>query len=674
MKSRLLLFIAFVAATMTVSAQTFIYEDFSSGQMPPTGWTISGLSAQWSISQSANAGGNAPEAMFTYVNQTTTTRLISPVVNLTGLTSVKLSFKHFYDWYSNPAPKVGVATRTSATGTWNSVWEITPTGNVGPQDINLTITNTDVGSATFQFCFYLNGNMYNLDYYYVDNVILLNPLPKDGFLVSIEQTQPYFSVPVPVKGTVLNTGVATINSADIDYQLDNGMVYSTSVTGLTAQTLQSFNFTCTDLINPPIGAHNLKVWIKNINGSPDSDLSNDSLAKSVSKVCYSNYRKPLYEEFTSSTCNPCAQFNTTFVPWCNAHDDQISLLKYQMNWPGTGDPYYTAEGGVRRDYYGVTWVPWLECNGGFVNTDDASVQAAFDQETQKIGMFDIAATHSLSGHVITVTANILPFANFSNCRVYLTVAEKITHNNATSNGETSFEHVMMKMLPDAEGTSVDFTDRVPFTVTKTADLTGTHVEEWTDLMVVVWVQNYQTREIYQSIYSVENGTFASEDRLSNIKVDGTSIPGFSSDLFDYASVLPGGATSAPVVTGIPIDTNETVIVVPALELPGTTTIDVFAANNIDHSLYTVNFSWATGINEPGAKAVTVYPNPSYGKVFISGADHAKITVYSTTGMLVRSVPDFSVTSIDMAGLEKGVYTLRIERTDHRVITKKVVVL
>ncbi|MEZ5197672.1 MAG: hypothetical protein R2764_15170 [Bacteroidales bacterium] len=37
----------------------------------------------------------------------------------------------------------------------------------------------------------------------------------------------------------------------------------------------------------------------------------------------------------------------------------MTLVKYQMNWPGVGDPYYT-EGGAERNYYGVSWVlGWL---------------------------------------------------------------------------------------------------------------------------------------------------------------------------------------------------------------------------------------------------------------------------------------------------------------------------
>lgn len=105
--------------------QVFLTQDFSSGLMPPTGWTLDGVPAQWSAAASAKAGGTAPEAKFSYINQNTTSRLVSPVIDLTGNPDVTLTFKYMYDHYSN-GPKIGVATRFG-TGAWTTVWEINPT-------------------------------------------------------------------------------------------------------------------------------------------------------------------------------------------------------------------------------------------------------------------------------------------------------------------------------------------------------------------------------------------------------------------------------------------------------------------------------------------------------------------------------------------------------------------
>ena len=662
MKKLYILFLLFSFSSMCIG-QTYLWEDFSSGVWPPAGWTVNGIPAQWGIGNSNNAGGAVPEAKFTYINQTTITRLISPMMDLTGKTSVKLSFKHFYDYYGNPAPKLGVATR-SHNGAWSTIWEITPTANVGPQQKDFVITNGDVGQSEFQICFYLNGNMYNLDYWYLDNVLLFDPLTKDAGLFSLAATSSYFADPVEVKGMIMNVGTTTIDNAEIHWKLDNGPDHTSTFTALGLATQQTYDFTCTDLMGAAIGTHELAVWIKYINGSADDNQNNDTLRKQVYRVCHVVPRKPLYEEFTSSTCGPCAQFNTGFVPWCLSHDSLITLVKYQMNWPGAGDPYYTAEGGVRRGYYGVGFVPDLYVNGEEIATDMTAVQTAYDLAIQKIGMMQIAATHTFTGHVINVSATVLPFTNFTNCRIYIVVMEKVTHNNASTNGETSFHHVMMKMVPDAEGTSVNFTDRVPFTVTDTVDLSGTHVEEWTDLIVGVFVQDYPSREVYQSGYSVENGVLGTESRLSDIKMNGTSLSGFNSDTLAYNVSVPSGTVTVPDIIGIPIDPKETVIVVPALEIPGTTTIDVFGENLVSHTLYTINMDFPIGQNEKQYETVRLYPNPSTGKINIAGVSGIQhITVFDNMGRVVLEFGKIRNNAIDCSSLSNGIYLMRIESAE-----------
>ena len=672
MKTKSLLLSLFMTFSVFSFGQSFIWEAFDAGQMPPQGWTISGLPAQWAVGNSANAGGSAPEGKFTYVQQTTTTRLISPMIDLTGFTTVQLSFRHMYDWYSNPAPKVGVATR-SHNGAWTSVYEVTPTANIPAQQINIDIASADVGQSEFQICFYLNGNMYNMDYYYLDNILLFKPLNLDASMISLGLTPSYFAEPVQVKGTIMNVGLTTITNAEVQWQLDNGPVYTSELTGFSITTKQTYNFTCADLLNSTIGSHNLKVWVSKVNGTPDDFAGNDSLQKQVNKVCYVVPTKPLLEEFTSSTCAPCAQFNSGFVPWCSTNEAGITLVKYQMNWPSPGDPYYTEEGGVRRDYYGVNAVPDLYCIGGNVATSVPDVQNAFNQANLQIGMMKIAATHTLNGHIITVNASVLPFSNFPNSTVYIVVMEKITHNNHMTNGETSFEHVMMKMIPDAAGTSVDLVDRVPFNITETVDLTGTHVEEWTDLIVGVFVQNAVTKVVYQSVYSDENAVFATEARLASMDMDGNPVTGFSSDIFTYDVILPLGTVTTPSISSLPVDANATVITVPAYELPGTTTIDVFGENLMSHNLYNVNFTLSgVGIKDPKEQSLNIYPNPTKGTIYLSNVNHSRISVFSSNGSLLKTYTDFTGTTIDLKPLSQGVYTLVIDKPDHTVIRKKVV--
>ena len=159
---------------LTITGQTYLAEDFSSGQMPPTGWTIENVSEQWTVNPSANAGGTAPEARFQWIQLVDVTKLVSPQIDLTGLNSVFLKFNHMYDYYQGAGPSIGVATR-SENGDWTSVWQLTPDVNIGPETVDLEISNNDVGQTDFQICYYIIGDLFNLDFWYVDDILIYRP-------------------------------------------------------------------------------------------------------------------------------------------------------------------------------------------------------------------------------------------------------------------------------------------------------------------------------------------------------------------------------------------------------------------------------------------------------------------------------------------------------------------
>lgn len=666
----------FLALTTWVSAQTFLSEDFSSGTMPPAGWTIDAHSANWSNEASANAGGQAPEAMMNWSPQFNgASRLISPEIDLTGYTSVSLMFKHFVDDYDGSAGySVGAATR-SAGGAWNIVWTVSPTGNVGPEEQILQITNSDVGASDFQFCLFFNGTSYNLDYWYVDDIMLFLPYNLDASLNRVN-TPLYFLEDAPVNGVIRNMGQTVITSLEVTWTVDETNYYTTTFNGLSLAFTDSYEFLCGDSIHYPIGAYNLEVEITAVNTTQDDNPANNLLNKTVSVVSNVVDRKPAFEEFTSSTCSPCAQFNQSFNPWCSSHANDITLVKYQMNWPSPGDPYYTEEGGVRRNYYGVSWVPWPQCNGSYIDIDINAVQAAYDNAILQPGLAEIAATHHLEGTTMTVTANVLPFAAFNDFRVHIIVFENTTTGNTGSNGETEFHHVMMKMMPDANGTAVNLNDREPYSITVTQDLASTFIEEYTDLGVAVYFQSNNSKEIFQSVYSEPDYTFATEARCSDIEYNGTTLPDFSPDVFDYTVELPLGSTEVPVVTATAMEPYATVVIVPAWSLPGTTVVDCFAEDLMTHVRYNIYFDNTSDVNDPlnPNQMVRIFPNPAKDQLFIQGAENADIRLFSLTGQQVMAVNGTKATSIDVSRLTNGIYTVQAILEDNSVVTRKITIV
>jgi hypothetical protein len=669
---KLYFLLCFVGLSAFTFGQTFLQEDFSDNQMPPSGWTIDNLASQWSINNGASAGGTAPEAMFTWLSGVSTSRLISPEIDLTGIDAISFQFTHFLDDYSGTGYNLGVATR-SGGGAWNDVWTVAPTGDIGPEVVTFEINNSDVGASDFQIAVYISGNTYNLDYWYLDNLWLFVPYNLDASMVMIG-TPSFLGGSADVTGAFVNFGQTQINSIEINWQVDDGTVTTTLIDGLSLDFSDQYEFILDGMFDKPIGTYTLTTWIETVNGTTDDNPDNNLLAKTVSVVSNVVYRKVFFEEFTSSTCAPCATLNSQFVPWCEDHFEDISLLKYQMNWPGSGDPYYTAEGGVRKDYYGVSGVPAVFVNGTYIGYQFGGVQPAFDEAVLMPGLLSAISSYTINGTEITIDLTLLPYAAFEDYILHVAVFEYLTTQNATTNGETEFEHVMMKMVPNAYGTTVNLEDRVPFSWSQTIDLNGTFVEEWDDLGVVVWLQEPTSKEVFQSVYGVEDGVFSTDAALTEIMVDGEPLEGFSPDVYDYTVTLSSTAVEVPLVEATVSDPNGLAIIVPANELPGSTTVDVFAEDLATHNTYTVNFDLGTGFGNKAVTALNVYPNPTNGLVYITGADNAKVTVFNTTGAVVAEYSSFNSGQIDLTNLKEGIYFLNIVIDNKTTLNKKISVL
>ncbi len=505
MKKELLFITVFLLTGLLSFGQTLVTEDFSSGSMPPSGWTIDAHSANWSVQTTQIAGGSSPEARFYYAPDFTgISRLISPSINTNGMTSLTLSFHQMLDDFAGEGYSIGVATR-SAGGDWNTVWTVNPTGNIESELKVLELNTSDVGSDDFQFCIYFSGPAYNLDNWYIDDIKVVVSLERDAALSKINVPRYSDGINMQMAGKVLNMGYESLTSFTVNYQIDNEEVVSDMKSGYNMSLGEVTSFSFTNPLNLAPGNYNLKMWVSDANGTgPDMDASNDTLNLDLHIASLGVARRPLFEEFTSSTCNPCASFNSgTFNPFVATNGDAITLVKYQMSWPSPGDPYYTAEGGVRRQYYGVSFVPDLYVDGVQTATSSSGVNNAFNNSLDNAAFMDLSATHIIDGETVSVHLDINSYIS-GQVTAYIVIFENVTTGNVASNGETEFHHVMMKMLPVAQGAGVTLTDGVVTGLDASADMSTTNVEDMSDLGVAVFVQEPSSKMIFQSAYSNES--------------------------------------------------------------------------------------------------------------------------------------------------------------------------
>ncbi|MFY9144572.1 MAG: fibronectin type III domain-containing protein, partial [Bacteroidales bacterium] len=167
----------FGPASFTTECETIelpYFQDFTGVAVNtiPVCWTRT--HNNWSVQSSSIAGGTSPEIELVWSPSFTDLSLLqSPVFNTVGKTLLLLEFKHYLSHYATPYT-LGI--KTSSDGiTWNTVWEASPSANIAAETKEIIINNSDVGSPTFQFAFFFDGYIFNINYWNIDDVKLFAP-------------------------------------------------------------------------------------------------------------------------------------------------------------------------------------------------------------------------------------------------------------------------------------------------------------------------------------------------------------------------------------------------------------------------------------------------------------------------------------------------------------------
>ena len=664
----------FATAMMAQNRAVLLQESFDGTSMP-AGWSVAGLGlGNWSVSPTNNAGGAANEMHLTWSPQFNgLSRLVSPAVDLTGINSLVFSFKHALDNYTGNNI-IGIATTSDGGTTWNEAWS-QGYGASNSWTVSQEISTPDMGQANVQFCIFFNGNSYNINDWYFDDIMVFTLENLDLAITS--PTLPDFigSGETAFGINVFNFGATTVTSVEATYEVE-GMepiteTFEVEIPSLGSETLI---FPTTTLLSP--GTYNVAYSINLVNGQEDDVLDNNTAEKAVFAAIGTAERIPMIEHFSSSTCGPCVSVNTAMLNFCNNNPGRFTYTKYQMNWPGNGDPYYTAEGGTRRDYYGVNAVP--QC---FLDGEDqgyaAVQQTVFDQHAERTAFVDIRGSFVVEGNTINIKADIIPFID-ADARVFVSVNEKETHNNVGGNGETSFHHVFMKMLPDAQGTTVNLVTCEPQHFEFTQDMSGTHVEEMSDLEVSIWVQNYDSKEMFNSRfayeyteehpYAVENLTLIQDEEAE----ENTMVASWDAPTMGNPTGYNVYVNNELVAENIS-DLSYTF----AGELGAFYTVAVVALYGDDKTsikmLAGMENTWS--VEEVAASVCKVYPNPANSQVRIEAEnDIESVMVYNMLGALVETVnADSKTVNVNLNQYSNGVYFFNIRQSNCVVTNQRVVV-
>ena len=675
MKKTLFFFFAllFATATMAQNRSLILEESFDELTMPE-GWSIMDLGAtNWSITATSQAGGLPNELqLFFYPSFNGTSRFVSPVVDLTGISSVVVSFKHNLNNYQG-MHIIGIATTSDGGTTWNEGWSQSY-NSTGSRTVIQEINTPNMGQANVQFCIFYTGNVNGINYWKFDDISIFTLENLDLCVQEIILPDMFPNGEIEMGMKVINYGTTEVTSLQASYEIE-GMepVTEEFVVDIPSLASDTVTFTTPAILTP--NNYNVTLRINLVNGVEDDILDNNEMSKSVSVAGATIQRIPMIEHFSSSTCNPCVNVNTQMLNFCNNNQGRFTYTKYQMNGPGAGDPYYSEEGGTRRMYYDVMGVPQCYLDGEDQG-NSAIQQAVFDQHAERAAYMDIRGSFVVEGNTITVVADIMPYITTS-ARVFISVNEKVTYGNVGTNGETEFHHIFMKMLPDAEGTFVDFSLGELKRLEYTQDMSETFVEEMEDLEVSIWVQNYDTKKVFNSHFAYEytdEHPFTVEDlelSLDEQAAENTMIAKWSAPAL-------GNPTGYNVyVNDVLVAENLNDLSYSFIGDPGAFyTVGVVALYGDKTSVMAISYkenTWSVGEHE--TSICKVYPNPANNQVRIESAKSIEcVMVYNMMGALVETVSaSGNFVNVNLSQYSNGVYFFNIHQNDGTVSKQRVVV-
>ncbi len=301
-----------------------IEEYFNS--FPPTGWYVEGDGNNWSGSNTSNAGGTSPEAEFnwspSFVGEQ---RLVTPTIITTGSSTLELEFKHNIDHYSS-SYTIGIYT-TSDGNTWDTAWDMNVSSSLPATTENITITTSDVGSSTFQMAFFFNGDSWNINYWYIDDVILGGGQPATGFIEGL----------VTLEGGTGNVEDVVIAAGGITTNPNSFGGYSLEVIPGTYDVTASLTEYIPQIITGVI------VAPEEITGNVNFTLIHESVDTNIPLI-------PLVTELTGNYPNP---FNPETTINFSLHEpSRVKLVIYNIR----GQKVKTLiDDELEANYHSVVW-------------------------------------------------------------------------------------------------------------------------------------------------------------------------------------------------------------------------------------------------------------------------------------------------------------------------------
>lgn len=597
---------------VSVAQTTFLNENFN-GTGLPAGWTqqTAATDGGWKVGantaiqsqsfpipafQGNMVGTNDDACNCNKANEF----LITPTIDLNGASAALLSFDIFYGnlTYQGATENFSVRVSTDDGATFTLVQTI-------PGELAWTNRLVDLSAYVGQqikvgFRYDDGGGwLYGAA---LDNIKIYEPVQRDIAGISMPVAEYVLNnTAMNFAGTVQSLGSEQVTSMRLNYSVNNGPVVSHVLNGLSINLTNTYNFSHPTAWTPSaVGNYTIKFWVDQINGNSDQNNANDTITRTTYAASSLTQRKVLFEQFTSSTCGPCASADPTIAQYLNANgvntpNGKVVAAKYHVNIPSACSGT-TAETQTRQQFYGVNSAPASRLGGNaFAGHPLNITQAMIDAEYARPAIFTIVPTGVFQNNNLTVTVDVTSLVDFTGAGnvLHVVVFENNVPRSAFSTATTNqqnFTYVVRKMLPNANGTNMpNMTAGQSQQFTFNHTITNLMAGNLTNISVVAFIQRTSTREVYQANHAAFTGNVG----VNEITMDPLSLVAFPNPTNADANIMFTAETanaSVQVVNAL----GQAVYTSTLGAINGTEVVNI-PADKLSEGLYMINVSTAEGI-------------------------------------------------------------------------------
>lgn len=219
-------------------------------------------------------------------------------------------------------------------------------------------------------------------------------------------------------------------------------------------------------------------------------------------------KKVLIEVLTNSHCPLCPAAHSTIDAYLQngQYKDQVNYIYYHMAFPYSDDALYQhnpTDASARNSFYGpFSSTPRGIFDGALQSNSYANWGSAINNLAIQSSPFEITLQGTAASNNVTIKASIKQTENISLSNLIAHFVAVETVNYAGRNGITLHKNVMRKMFPNSSGRSFSISFNQTLLLEEVTSLNAGG--DLSKLGYVIFIQNSQTKTVYQSEYVTYN--------------------------------------------------------------------------------------------------------------------------------------------------------------------------